>query len=255
MSIQPLGSALATPTIPVDFGQLSDIATVIPTNDPHLLHGGSYETSGMCAPGVVISGTDPCTHQDMQRGLGTLTYVDGYPGTVLTGVQCLGPISENDLQDAALRNVDVRVDRTIQDNIVGGLIPLAKFNSRVAAKKYGPLGDAVAVSRCEYFGRAIIHLHQRMAEQWMGNQIIRVGRHLETVDGAYVSLSCGVVDTTIAITGHLTVLRGNNRVLGMMQAAPATLPTTTRLNNWFVPVQTSVTVFNDCNFAVLLTGI
>jgi len=252
MSIQPLGSIVATPAVPPDLSQLSDIATVVDSNDPHLLHGGSYDSSMLCTGGVVVSGTDPCTHQDMQRGIPTSGAVTGYPATILTGAGCFGPQDLTALQADALRNSDVRTNRLIQDNIVG-IIPRASFNSRVAAKKYGAMGDAEAVARCEYYGRPVIHVHPRLADPWMGHQIIRVGRHLETVAGAYISLNCNLADTEIAITGALTIYKGPNRVLPVLKShhAVSGLP----LNQWFVPVQTSVTVFNDCNFAVLLTGV
>jgi hypothetical protein len=214
MSVQPLGSVIATPAIPPDLSQLPDIATVVDTNDPHLLHGGTYDSSGLCGPGVLVSGTDPCTHQDMQRGIGTVGSVTGYPGT------------------------------------------RASFTSRVAAKKYGAMGDAEAAARCEYYGRPVIHLHPRLADPWMGHQIIRVGRHLETVAGALISLNCNLADTEIAITGALTVFKGANRVIGPLSNNPATgAPGSNHTNLWFVSVQTSVTVFNDCNFAILLTGV
>jgi hypothetical protein len=255
MSVQPLGSVIATPAIPPDLSQLPDIATVVDTNDPHLLHGGTYDSSSLCGPGVLVSGTDPCTHQDMQRGIGTVGSVTGYPGTVLTGAQCLGPVNLAELQADALRNSDVKINRTIQDNLIG-LIPRASFTSRVAAKKYGAMGDAEAAARCEYYGRPVIHLHPRLADPWMGHQIIRVGRHLETVAGALISLNCNLADTEIAITGALTVFKGANRVIGPLSNNPATgAPGSNHTNLWFVSVKTSVTVFNDCNFAILLTGV
>ena len=256
MSVQPSGSTIATPTIPPDMSQLGDIATVLDSNDPHLMYGGTYDSSNLCGPGVLVASPAVCTHQDLIQGVSSGAPVTGWPGLVLTGSACVGPASLADMQADAMRNNDIKVNRTIQDNLIGGLIPIGQFDSRVAAKKYGAMGDAEAAARCEYYGRPVIHLHPRLADPWMGHQIIRVGRHLETVAGALISLNCTLADTQIAITGALTVYKGPSTVLEPMAQAPATGGTVgRRTNQWFVSVQTPVTVFNDCNFAVLLTGV
>jgi hypothetical protein len=101
-------------------------------------------------------------------------------------------------------------------------------------------------------GQAVLHMNPKTASQWQGREIIRVGRHLETVLGSLVSLSCGVADKKIAVTGALTVYKGPNRVLAPLSVDPG--GTNKMKNNWFVSVQTPVTVFNDCDLALLITG-
>jgi|GEM_PF-3358482 len=253
MSVQPTGTIIPTPTIPPGSDTLTDIATVISSNDPHLAYGGAYET--VCGSGVMIGGNYPCAPINMNRGLGDLTWVPGVPGTVFTGLQCLGPMDLAEMQAAAMKNNDARVNRTIQDNLIGGFIPISEFEVRTATEA-GGLADADTIARCEYTGQGVIHIHPALAEQWMGKEIIRVGRHLETVMGAMVSLNCWLPVDQIAVTGWLTVLKGASRVLDPYHdvAGPGS-DSGAPLNLWYVNVQTPVTVFNDCNLAVLIGGV
>jgi hypothetical protein len=253
MTVQPTGTIIPTPTIPPGADTLTDIATVISSNDPHLAHGGAYET--VCGTGVMIGGNYPCLPINMNRGLGNLTWVQGVPGTVFTGLQCYGPMDLAEMQASAMKNNDARVNRTIQDNLIGGFIPISEFEVRTATEA-GGLADADAVARCEYTGQAVIHIHPLLAEQWMGKEIIRVGRHLETVMGAMVSLNCWLPVDQIAVTGWLTVLKGASRVLDPYHdVAPPGPNRGAPLNLWYVNVQTPATVFNDCDLAVLITGV
>jgi hypothetical protein len=249
MSVQPSGTSLATPAIPLGPNQLSDVATVLATNDPHLYHGGTYESSGLCGLGVVVAGTNPCSPQDLLQDLDVLGWTAGHPGLVLSGGSCLGPITGADLQAQALRNVDARINRTIQDNLVGTLIPTAGFSSQAGGTD--ALASADAVARCSYLGQAVLHMHPSLVSK-LGVRIIRVGRHLETISGAMVNPSCGMDPTKIGVTGALTIYKGANRIFEPMQMhhAVSGLP----LNRWVIAVQTPVTVFNDCELAVLITG-
>jgi hypothetical protein len=249
MTVQPTGTIIPTPTIPPGSDQLTDIATVISTNDPHLAHGGTYET--VCGTGVMIGGNFPCAPINMNRGLGQLTWVNGVPGTVFTGLQCIGPMDLPSMQATAMKNNDLRVNRTIQDNLIGGFIPVEDFEVRPATEA-GGLADADTIARCEYTGQAVIHINPTLAEQWMGKEIIRVGRHLETVMGAMVSLNCWLPVDQIAVTGWLTVLKGASRVMDPYHDVSGSGEPT---NWWYVNVQTPVTVFNDCELAVLITGV
>ena len=252
MSVQPTGTIIPTPTIPPGSDTLTDIATVISSNDPHLAHGGSYET--VCGSGVMIGGNYPCAPINMNRGLGDLTWVQGVPGTVFTGLQCYGPMDLAEMQASAMKGNDARVNRTIQDNLIGGFIPISEFEVRTATEA-GGLADADTVARCEYTGQAVIHIHPALAEQWMGKEIIRVGRHLETVMGAMVSLNCWLPVDQIAVTGWLTVLKGASRVLDPYHDVSGGSGRGAPLNLWYVNVQTPATVFNDCNLAVLINGV
>jgi len=253
MPLVTSGAVVSTPTVPAGTGALPDIANVQSSNDPHLLLGGSYEGTGLCGPGVISVGIDPCARADMQQAVGAIGYTAAYAGIVLTGASCLGPVDLASLQEAALRNSDTKINRTIQDNIVGGLIPLNKFTTSTSTGN--GLAEAESGARCTYFGQAVLHINPKTATQWMGREIIRVGRHLETVAGSLVSLSCGVADKKIAVTGYLTIYKGANRVLPPLSAAPsAGAPGATHSNHWFVSVQTPVTLFNDCDLALLITG-
>jgi hypothetical protein len=182
-----------------------------------------------------------------------MIYNTGYGGMILTGAACSGPLDLASLQASAMRNNDIKVNRTIQDNIVGGLLPTANFTTSTSTGN--GLAEAENGAHCLYYGQAILHINPKTATQWMGKEIIRVGRHLETVAGSMVSLSCGVADKKIAVTGHLTIYKGASRVIEPLQVAPATLPGSTRTNNWFVSVQTPVAIFNDCGLALLITGV
>lgn len=248
MSVQPTGTIVPAPAVPAGVDQLPDIANVISNNDPHLMHGGSYESA--CGLGTVIPGVYPCAPRDLNQGVNELVWVQGWPGIALTGVTCLGPISTADLQASAMLNIEQRTNRTIQDNIIGGFIPVGEFDQRTASDA-GGLADADTVARCEYSGQAVIHINPQLAEQWMGKEIIRVGRHLETVMGALVSLNCWLGNDQIAVTGYLTVYKGANRVTDAIMERDANGQP---INQWTVAVQTPVTVFNDCNLAVLING-
>jgi hypothetical protein len=248
MSVQPTGTLVPTPAVPAGVDQLSDIATVISSNDPHLAHGGVYETA--CGPGQVTTVRYPCAPINFNR-YGYIAWVPGNPATVHTGLQCVGPMDLASMQASALRNIDLRVNRTIQDNLIGAFIPISDFDTRPASDA-GGLADADQVARCEYMGQAVIHLNPVLAEQWMGKEIIRVGRHLETVMGAMISLNCWLPVDQIAVTGALTVYKGANRVMDPLHDVDQDGAPT---NLWYVPIQTPVTVFNDCNLAVLITGV
>jgi len=251
MTVQPTGTALATPTFPLGADQLTDVANVVSMNDPHLYHGGSYESSGLCGTGVLVAGTDPCTQQDLLQSIDPVMWTEGYPGLVITGASCLGAVDLTTLQASALRNVEARVNRTIQDNIVGGLIPTSEFDDRPLTGN-DSLAVAAQIARCEYLGQAVIHVNPVLAAPYMGKEIIRVGRHLETVGGSMISLSCGMAEDELAITGALTVYKGANRVLDPMPVRAVGGQIT---NQWFVSVQTPVTVFADCGLLVLITSI
>jgi len=203
---------------------------------------------------LVIGGNYPCAPINMNRGLGDLTWVQGVPGTVFTGLQCYGPMDLAEMQASAMKGNDARVNRTIQDNLIGGFIPISEFEVRTATEA-GGLADADTVARCEYTGQAVIHIHPALAEQWMGKEIIRVGRHLETVMGAMVSLNCWLPVDQIAVTGWLTVLKGASRVLDPYHDVSGGSGRGAPLNLWYVNVQTPATVFNDCNLAVLIGGV
>lgn len=254
MAILP-SATVSAPTIQEARYGLYSVVNVIPTNDPHIMGGTTYESTMLCADGGLIVLDDVCTADAFTDDTTNPSYTDAVPALLTSLYECTGPMNLAEFHAKAMKAASSNQERILSNLLFPNVFDPADATTatNVGTGVAGALATLEGIARTFYSGQGIIHTAaSNVSLLTQGFQIRVAGDHLETQLGTRIHAIADDDDTAMYLTGAVTIWRGNTQVLDPVQEKNGSGNYT---NLWRVHASTTIAVANDCGIFYKVTGL